>query len=106
MTSDFREIQSEDLSQYNTSPRNPVQLSDVPECQSNGPDGAAGGEDEPLLHFAEVNSIRDQFMDSDIMDIPSEDLSQYNASPRNPVKLSPSWRGGGHCQSRANRGHS
>ena len=106
MTSDFREIQSEDLSQYNASLRNPVQLSDVPECQSNGPDGAAGGEDEPLLHFAEVNSIRDQFMDSDIMDIPSEDLSQYNASPRNPVKLSPSWRGGGHCQSRANRGHS
>ena len=50
MTLDFREIQSEDLSQYNTSPRNPVQLSDVPECQSYGPDGAAGGEEFTVSH--------------------------------------------------------
>ena len=45
-------------------------------------------EDEPLLRYTEVNSLRDQRMTSDIREIQSEDLSQYNASPRNPVKLS------------------
>ena len=51
-------------------------------------DGAAGGEDEPLLRFTEVNSLRDEIMTSDIGEIQSVDLSQYNASPGNPVKLS------------------
>ena len=45
-------------------------------------------EDEPLLRSTEVNSPRDQRMTSDIREIQSEDLSQYNASPSNPVKLS------------------
>ena len=49
MASDIMDILSEDLSQYNDSLRNPVQLSDVPECQI-GPDGAAVGEEVTVSH--------------------------------------------------------
>ena len=43
----------------------------------------------PLLRYTEVNSFKqDNLISSDIRDIQSQDLSQYNASQRNPVKLS------------------
>lgn len=47
-------------------------------------------ETSPLLRYTEVNRSKDDdnFMSSDIRDIHSQDLSQYNASPRSAVKLS------------------
>ena len=46
-------------------------------------------ESSPLLRYTEVTSYKqDGLMSSDIRDIQCQDLSQYNASPRNPVKLS------------------